>query len=105
MLNLQDAFLAQLKKEGQIVVVFLSKGVQLKGVIRGYDNFTIFLEDPEGRLQMVYKHSVTTVSPSRPMNMEFLRDAFKEAKGQSQAAQPPAQSPAAPAAAPSPARS
>jgi host factor-I protein len=80
MLNLQDAFLAQLKKEGQIVVVFLSKGVQLKGVVRGYDNFTIFLED-EGRLQMVYKHSVTTVSPSRPMSTDFLREAFKEAKG------------------------
>ncbi|MCA9796488.1 MAG: RNA chaperone Hfq, partial [Candidatus Eremiobacteraeota bacterium] len=51
-LNLQDAFLAQLKKEGNVVAVFLSKGVQLKGVIRGFDNFTIFLEDHEGRLQM-----------------------------------------------------
>ena len=79
MLNLQDAFLAQLKKEGQIVVVFLSKGVQLKGVVRGYDNFTIFLED-EGRLQMVYKHSITTVSPTRDTSDAFLRDAFKDSQ-------------------------
>lgn len=77
-LNLQDAFLAQLKKEGVGVVVFLAKGVQLKGNIKGYDQFTIILEDPEGRIQMVYKHSVTTVSPSRPISDDFLRLAFKD---------------------------
>ena len=78
MLNLQDAFLSQLKKEGQVVAVFLAKGVQLKGIIRGYDNFTIFLEDQDGRMQMVYKHSITTVSPTRDTSDGFLRDAFKE---------------------------
>ncbi|MBI3924898.1 MAG: RNA chaperone Hfq [Armatimonadetes bacterium] len=77
-INLQDAFLAQLKKEGNVVAVFLSKGVQLKGVIRGFDNFTIFLEDHEGRLQMVYKHSVTTVSPTRETSDAFLKEAFKD---------------------------
>lgn len=76
MLNLQDAFLSQLKKEGQVVAVFLAKGVQLKGIIRGYDNFTIFLEDQDGRMQMVYKHSITTVSPTRDTSDSFLRDAF-----------------------------
>ncbi len=78
MLNLQDAFLSQLKKEGQVVAVFLAKGVQLKGIIRGYDNFTIFLEDQDGRMQMVYKHSITTVSPTRDTSDSFLRDAFKD---------------------------
>ena len=78
MLNLQDAFLSQLKKEGQVVAVFLAKGVQLKGIIRGYDNFTIFLEDQDGRMQMVYKHSITTVSPTRDTRDAFLRDAFKD---------------------------
>lgn len=80
MLNLQDAFLSQLKKEGQVVAVFLAKGVQLKGIIRGYDNFTIFLEDQDGRMQMVYKHSITTVSPTRDTSDGFLRDAFKESQ-------------------------
>lgn len=78
MINLQDAFLSQLKKEGQVVAVFLAKGVQLKGLIRGYDNFTIFLEDQDGRMQMVYKHSITTVSPTRDTSDGFLREAFKE---------------------------
>lgn len=80
MLNLQDAFLSQLKKEGQVVAVFLAKGVQLKGIIRGYDNFTIFLEDQDGRMQMVYKHSITTVSPTRDTSDAFLRDAFKDSQ-------------------------
>ena len=83
-LNLQDAFLSQLKKEGVGVVIFLAKGVQLKGNIKGYDQFTIILEDHEGRVQMVYKHSVTTVSPSRPVSDDFLKVAFKDAPGKSQ---------------------
>jgi host factor-I protein len=77
-LNLQDAFLAQLKKEGVGVVIFLAKGVQLKGSVKGYDQFTIILEDQEGRIQMVYKHAVTTVSPSRPVSDDFMKLAFKE---------------------------
>ncbi len=77
-LNLQDAFLAQLKKEGVGVVIFLAKGVQLKGAVKGYDQFTIILEDTEGRIQMVYKHAVTTVSPSRPVSDDFMKQAFKD---------------------------
>ncbi len=77
-LNLQDAFLAQLKKEGVGVVIFLAKGVQLKGAVKGYDQFTIILEDQEGRIQMVYKHAVTTVSPSRPVSDDFMKQAFQE---------------------------
>lgn len=77
-LNLQDAFLSQLKKEGVGVVIFLAKGVQLKGTVKGYDQFTIILEDQEGRIQMVYKHSVTTVSPARPVSDDFMKQAFKE---------------------------
>lgn len=77
-LNLQDAFLSQLKKEGVGVVIFLAKGVQLKGTVKGYDQFTVILEDQEGRLQMVYKHAVTTVSPMRPISDEFMKVAFKD---------------------------
>jgi host factor-I protein len=77
-LNLQDAFLSQLKKEGQVVTIFLSKGVQLRGVIRGYDSFTVFMEDQDNKLAMIYKHSITTVSPTRPTSDGFLREAFRD---------------------------
>ncbi len=79
-LNLQDAFLGQLKKENQLAVVYLVNGFQLKGYIKGFDNFTVFLEN-EGKIQMVYKHAITTINPARSMTLNFLSEAFKEASG------------------------
>lgn len=77
--NLQDAFLSQVKKESAMVVIYLVNGFQLKGVVKGFDNFTIFIENNENKLQMIYKHSVTTISPLKPVGFTFLGDAFKEA--------------------------
>lgn len=75
-LNLQDAYLGQLKKDNLLVVVYLVNGFQLKGIIKGFDNFTIFLEN-EGKIQMVYKHAVTTINPVKSISLGFLSDAFK----------------------------
>lgn len=76
-LNLQDLFLNQAKKERVGVTVYLVNGVQLKGMVKGFDNFTIFLEY-EGKLQLVYKHAVTTVSPLRPLSINIFAEAWKE---------------------------
>jgi len=75
-LNLQDAYLGQLKKENQVAVVYLVNGFQLKGLIKGFDNFTVFLEN-EGKIQMVYKHAITTINPVKSINLAFLSEAFK----------------------------
>ncbi|MDQ7823243.1 MAG: RNA chaperone Hfq [Candidatus Eremiobacteraeota bacterium] len=80
-LNLQDAYLAQCKKENQGVIIYLVNGFQLKGNIKGFDNFTIFIENGEGKLQMIYKHAVTTINAVKNINTVFLGDAFKEALG------------------------
>lgn len=66
-INLQDAFLNQLRKETIPVTIFLVNGFQLKGTVRGFDNFTVILES-DGKQLMVYKHAISTVSPSRPVN-------------------------------------
>lgn len=76
-LNLQDCFLNQAKKERTGVTVYLVNGVQLKGMVKGFDNFTIFLEN-EGKLQLVYKHAVTTVSPLRSLAVNIFAEAWKE---------------------------
>lgn len=76
-LNLQDVFLNQAKKERVAVTVYLVNGVQLKGMVKGFDNFTIFLEN-EGKLQLVYKHAVTTVSPLRQLTVNVFAEAWKE---------------------------
>lgn len=80
--NMQDAFLAALKRDGQQVSVYLQRGVQLKGRVRCFDQFTIFLEDSEGRLVMVFKHAVTTISPSRPLPGGFLNEVTTPTEGE-----------------------
>ncbi|MGI6486986.1 MAG: RNA chaperone Hfq [Syntrophomonadaceae bacterium] len=67
-MNLQDAFLNQLRKERIPVTVFLVNGFQIKGTVRGFDNFTVIIE-MEQRQQMIYKHAISTVSPVRPVNI------------------------------------
>lgn len=80
-LNLQDAYLSQVKKENLGCVIYLVNGFQLKGNIKGFDNFTIFIENSEGKIQMIYKHAVTTINSIKNVNTAFLGDAFKEALG------------------------
>lgn len=64
-MNLQDAFLNQVRKEGIPVTIYLVSGVQLKGNIRGFDSFTLVLESPGKPSQLVYKHAMASVVPGR----------------------------------------
>ncbi len=66
--TLQDLFLNELRKERQLVTVFLMNGFQMKGVITGFDSFVVCLVS-EGRQQMIYKHAISTVVPARPVKM------------------------------------
>lgn len=80
--NLQDLFLNQVRKEAIPVTVYLVNGFQLKGVVKGFDNFTVVL-DNEGRQMMIYKHAISTVSPSRAVNLAALvSEARREAPAQ-----------------------
>lgn len=65
-INLQDAFLNQVRKESIAVTIFLVNGFQIRGLVKGFDNFTIIL-DSEGKQEMVYKHAVSTIIPARPL--------------------------------------
>lgn len=66
-INLQDAFLNQVRKENIPVTIFLVNGFQLKGNVKGFDNFTVIL-DVEGKQQMIYKHAISTISPLKAIN-------------------------------------
>lgn len=65
--NLQDAFLNQARVEKVAVTVFLTNGFQFKGIVRGFDNFTIVL-DCDGKQNLVYKHAVSTIIPSKSIS-------------------------------------
>ncbi|KXZ39844.1 RNA-binding protein Hfq [Alkalithermobacter thermoalcaliphilus JW-YL-7 = DSM 7308] len=67
-LNLQDLFLNQSRKEKISITIFLVNGVQLKGTVKGFDNYIILLEN-EGKQQMIYKHAISTIIPSRNISL------------------------------------
>ena len=72
-INLQDVFLNQVRKEKMAVTIYMTNGFQLKGYVRGFDNFTVVL-DSEGKQQLIYKHAISTVSPLKPVNLIFASD-------------------------------
>lgn len=67
-INLQDAFLNQVRKENIPVTIYLMNGFQIKGYVKGFDNFTVIM-DQDGKQQMVYKHAISTISPVRAVNL------------------------------------
>ncbi|MHB8065326.1 MAG: RNA chaperone Hfq [Ruminiclostridium sp.] len=69
-INLQDIFLNQVRKEHIAVTIYLTNGFQLKGMVKGFDNFTVVL-DSDGKQQLVYKHAISTISPMRIVNLIF----------------------------------
>jgi host factor-I protein len=69
-INLQDVFLNQVRKEHLPVTIYLTNGFQLKGTVKGFDNFTVIL-DTDGRQQLVYKHAISTISPMKLVNFIF----------------------------------
>ncbi|MDC3068124.1 RNA chaperone Hfq [Paracoccaceae bacterium] len=66
--NLQDTFLNTIRKSRNPVTLFLVNGVKLQGVITWFDNFSILLRR-EGTVQLVYKHAISTVMPSLPLDL------------------------------------
>ncbi|MDO9593048.1 MAG: RNA chaperone Hfq [Erysipelotrichaceae bacterium] len=66
-LNLQDIFLNQVRKDKTQITIFLISGYQIKGLVKGFDSYTIVL-DSEGKQQMIYKHAISTIIPSKAVN-------------------------------------
>ncbi|OKL37060.1 RNA chaperone Hfq [Domibacillus mangrovi] len=69
-INIQDQFLNQLRKDSTMVTVFLLNGFQLRGLIKGFDNFTVLVET-DGKQQLVYKHAISTFAPQRSVSLNF----------------------------------
>ncbi|MGI6435840.1 MAG: RNA chaperone Hfq [Syntrophomonadaceae bacterium] len=75
-LNLQDTFLNLLRKDKTPVTIYLMNGFQIKGVVKGFDNFTVIVEMDQ-KQQLIYKHAISTVAPIRPigmLNLDFRGD-------------------------------
>ncbi len=66
--NLQDLFLNSVRKSKIPLTIFLINGVKLTGVVTSFDNFCVLLRR-DGHSQLVYKHAISTIMPSQPVQM------------------------------------
>lgn len=65
--TLQDPFLNALRRERVPVSIFLVNGIKLQGTIESFDQFVVLLRGVTN--QMVYKHAISTVVPSRNVRL------------------------------------
>ncbi len=75
--QLQDPFLSALRDDSAPVSVYLVNGIKLQGHIESFDQYVVLLKNAV--TQMVYKHAISTVVPSRPVT---FRQEGGEAGGQ-----------------------
>jgi len=68
-INLQDVFLNKVRKENIGITIFLINGYQIKGYVKGFDNYTIILES-EDKQQLIYKHAISTIIPVRQIELD-----------------------------------
>ena len=68
--SLQDPYLNVLRKERIPVSIYLVNGIKLQGQIESFDQFVVLLKNTVS--QMVYKHAISTVVPSRAVRVPML---------------------------------
>ncbi|RMF94725.1 MAG: RNA chaperone Hfq [Gammaproteobacteria bacterium] len=69
---LQDPFLNTLRKEKVPVSIYLVNGIKLQGTVDSFDQFVVLLKNSVS--QMVYKHAISTVVPSRNIRLPSGED-------------------------------
>ncbi len=74
--SLQDPYLNTLRKERVPVSIYLVNGIKLQGQIESFDQFVVLLRNSVS--QMVYKHAISTVVPSRNIRLANANAEEKE---------------------------
>ena len=69
--NIQESFLNMARKEHSAVAVFLTNGFQIKGIVRGFDQYVVML-DVMGKQNMIYKHAISTIIPQE--NLKYSQE-------------------------------
>ena len=71
--SLQDPFLNTLRKEHVPVSVYLVNGIKLQGQVIAFDQYVVMLRNT--LTQMVYKHAISTIVPSRAIDFDTSSEA------------------------------
>ena len=77
--NLQDKFLNKIRKDKISVTIFLMNGVKLQGLITWFDNFSMLMRR-DSHSQLIYKHAISTIMPSGPMDLAGIIESVGEAQ-------------------------
>ena len=75
-INLQDVFLNQARKDKIPVTIYITNGFQFKGIVKGFDNYTVIL-DTDGKQNLIYKHAISTITPFKPVS---ILDAYEKSE-------------------------
>lgn len=67
--QLQDPFLNTLRKERVQIAIYLVNGIKLQGYVESFDQYVVLLKNTV--TQMVYKHAISTIVPSRMVNIVY----------------------------------
>jgi host factor-I protein len=67
-INLQDVFLNQVRKDKIQVTVYLTNGFQFKGLVKGFDNYSMII-DTDGKQELIFKHAISTIIPVKSVNI------------------------------------
>ena len=79
--SLQDPYLNALRRDRTPVSVYLVNGIKLQGQIESFDQFVVVLRNSVS--QMVYKHAISTVVPSRNVRLPADRSGARESTAES----------------------
>jgi len=70
-MNLQDYILNHLRKGKISCTLHLTNGFQMKNVlIYAFDNFSILIIGEGGKQMLVYKHAISSITPSMAVPMD-----------------------------------
>ncbi|MDD2715222.1 MAG: RNA chaperone Hfq [Candidatus Wallbacteria bacterium] len=69
-INLQDNFLNQVRQDGMEVTIFLTNGAKIKGMVKGFDSFTLVVE-VLGKQELIFKHAISTIVAGKKVKNLF----------------------------------
>ena len=64
--QMQNEFLAALRRQTSPVTIFLMNGFQIRGTVTGFDAFTVVVQS-DGKQNFIYKHAISTIVPTSPV--------------------------------------
>ncbi|MDW7667584.1 MAG: RNA chaperone Hfq [Bacillota bacterium] len=68
-INLQDSFLNRARKDKISLIIYLTNGVKMTGLVQGFDNYAIIFES-FGKQQLIYKHAISTIVTEKRIDFQ-----------------------------------